>query len=219
MTTHSPHLQAIHGRADAGNFKINHYGAVNAPQEANMSEKYKHSYRGYLIDHHSPDPPVVTLENLDPDEWERFIEEANINHLMLYCKDHWGSSYYNTKIGRKHPGLKDKDWVGTIVPILRKHGIEFNAYYCFEYDTYAPKAHPEWAVRRKDGQPLKCGMPANTSNAKWGMPCYETGYRAVSYTHLCPVILGQYGAYRERPGTAVKKHGIHYRGKGTGGRQ
>lgn len=142
-----------------------------------MSEKYKHSYRGYLIDHHSPDPPVVTLENLDPDEWERFFEEANINHLMLYCKDHWGSSYYNTKIGRKHPGLKDKDWVGTIVPILKKHGIEFNAYYCFEYDTYAPKAHPEWAVRRKDGQPLKCGMPANTSNAKWGMPCYETGYR------------------------------------------
>jgi hypothetical protein len=141
-----------------------------------MSEKYKRTYRGYLIDNHSPDPPIVTLEKLNAKDFEEFFLKADINHFMLYCKDHWGNSYYNTKIGKMHGGLK-QDWVGTLVPILKKHNIEFNAYYCFEYDTYAPKAHPEWSTRDKDGEKLICGMPTNSSNAHWGMPCYETGYR------------------------------------------
>ena len=43
-----------------------------------MSEKFKHTYRGYLVDNHCPKPPVVTLENLDPAEWEKFIVESGI---------------------------------------------------------------------------------------------------------------------------------------------
>lgn len=153
-----------------------------------MSDNKKTSYRGYLIDHHSPDPPVAPLDKLDPAEWERFFVEANIDQLMLYTKDHWGSSYYDTKIGRKHPGLGDKDWVGQIVPILKKHNIDLTAYYCFEYDSYAPKAHPEWTTLTKDGIPMVCGMPTNTSNAKWGIPCLHTGYREYALGQLKEVI-------------------------------
>ena len=142
-----------------------------------MSEKFKSTYRGYLIDHHSPDPPVVTLENLDPAAYERFFAEAHIDQIMVYCKDHWGSSYYNTETGRKHPGLGSRDWVAELVPVLRKHDIEFTAYYCFEYDSYAPAAYPEWSVQTADGIPLRCGMPTNSCNAKWGIPCLHTGYR------------------------------------------
>lgn len=152
-----------------------------------MSDLYKKTFRGYLIDHHSPDLPVVTLENLDIDEYERFFKEANINHLMLYCKDHWGNSYYDTKIGKMHGGLRE-DWIAKVVPVLRKNNIEFNAYYCFEYDTYAPKAHPEWSVRKKDGTPLKCGENSYASIAKWGIPCYETGYREYIMEQLKEII-------------------------------
>lgn len=141
-----------------------------------MSNKYKQTFRGYLVDNHSPDAPVVTLENLNAEEFERFFLKANINHLMLYCKDHWGSSYYDTKIGKLHNGLKE-DWVGRIVPILRKHNIEFNAYYCFEYDQYAPTSHPEWATKMSNGEPLICGAQNPDATARWGIPCYETGYR------------------------------------------
>ena len=44
-----------------------------------MSEKYKKTFRGYLIDNHSPDPPAVTLEHLNPEEFEKFFLEANLN--------------------------------------------------------------------------------------------------------------------------------------------
>ena len=152
-----------------------------------MSEKFKKTYRGYLIDNHSPDAPIVTLENLDPEEYECFFEESHINHLMLYTKDHWGNSYYDTKIGKVHNGLKE-DWIGKLVPILKKHNIEFNAYYCFEYDQYAPTAHPEWATVKKDGTPLVCGEENPDATARWGIPCYETGYREYVLGQLKEVI-------------------------------
>jgi Alpha-L-fucosidase. len=150
-----------------------------------MSDLYKKAFRGYLIDHHSPDPPVVTLEKLDLEEYERFFKEANINNLMLYCKDHWGVTYYNTKVGKRHPGLKE-DWIAKLRPVLEKLKIEFNAYYCLEYDTYAPKAHTEWSCLKPDGTPLKL----TGRMAKWGMPCYETGYRQYVLEQLGEIVSG-----------------------------
>lgn len=148
-----------------------------------MSEMYKKTFRGYLIDHHSPDPPIVTLQNLNIAEYERFFIEANINNLMLYCKDHWGVTYYDSKLGKRHPGLKE-DWIEKLVPVLRRNNIEFNAYYCLEYDTYAPKQHPEWAIMKSDNTPLRCSSPI----AKWGMACYETGYREYVLEQLREIV-------------------------------
>lgn len=151
-----------------------------------MSDRYKNTFRGYLIDHHSPDPPVVTLDKLDVAEYERFFVEAGINNLMLYCKDHWGVTYYNTKVGKKHPGLKNRDWVAELRPVLNKLGIEFNAYYCLEYETHAPLAHPEWSILKPDGTPLKL----TGRMAKWTMPCYETGYRGYVLAQLSEIVSG-----------------------------
>ncbi len=144
-----------------------------------MSELYKTAYRGYLIDHHSPDTPIITFDKLDPAEYEQFFKEANISSLMLYCKDHWGNSYYDTRVGKKHPGL-DRDWIAALREVLARNNIEFNAYYCLEYDTYAPVAHPEWAIVKADGTPLTCQSPI----ARWRMPCYETGYRQYALGQL-----------------------------------
>lgn len=148
-----------------------------------MSDLYKNTFRGYLIDHHSPAPPTVDFTNLNPEEYERFYQEAAISNLMVYTKDHWGYSYYDTKVGTRHPGLTF-DYIAEISRILRKNNIEFNAYYCLEYDTLAPRQHPEWAIRDQFGQPvtLKGRM------AKWGMPCYETGYRQYVLDQLAEVV-------------------------------
>ena len=152
-----------------------------------MSDLYKKTYRGYLIDHHSPDPPIITLDNLDIDEYEQFFIEANINNLMVYCKDHWGVTYYDTKVGKKHPGIKG-DWIKQLAPVLKKNGIEFNAYYCLEYDNHACISHPEWRTLKADGSPLRCSY----SKAQWRMPCYETGYRKYVLDQLGEIV----GSYK-----------------------
>lgn len=150
-----------------------------------MSNRYKDAYRGYLIDHHNPAPPIITLEHLDEKEYEAFYQNACINTLMVYCKDHWGFSYYDTKVGYKHPALQ-QDWVKTTSEVLKRKGIEFNAYYCIEYDVQAPKENPQWSVRHADGKP--CRLTGR--NAKWGMPCYLTGYRRYVLSQLEEIVEG-----------------------------
>ena len=112
-----------------------------------MSEKYKNTYRCYLIDHHSPPSPVVQLDQLDPDAYEEFFQTAHIDSLMLYCKDHWGASYYDTKTAGafRHDGL-NIDLIRTLRPILEQNKIEFVAYYCIEYDAGAANRFPQWRV-------------------------------------------------------------------------
>jgi len=148
-----------------------------------MSELYKDRFRGYLIDHHSPAPPIVNFKFLNIQEHADFFRNSRIDSLMVYCKDNWGYSYYNTRIGERHPAL-DRDWVAEIVSVLRSQDIEFNAYYCVEYDNTIVLKHPEWAIRTASGNELRCGA----RNAKWRMPCYMTRYRAYVLEQLTEIV-------------------------------
>lgn len=139
-----------------------------------MSNKYKSTYRCYLIDHHSPDSPIITLENLNFSQYEAFFREANIDSLMLYCKDHWGASYYDSQVPgtHKHPGLGQTDYIARVKEIADRMGIEFVAYYCLEYDEGAARSHPQWRALKPDGS----GLIRDDLYAKWSIDCLRTGY-------------------------------------------
>ncbi len=148
-----------------------------------MADLYKKRFRGYLIDNHSPAPPAVTFGRLDIAEHASFFGTAGIDSLMVYCKDHWGYSYYDTVCGERHPAL-DRDWVAETVAELRKKGIEFNAYYSVEYDNTITGKHPDWAIRKADGEELRSA----SRNAKWRMACYMTGYRRYVLDQLTEIV-------------------------------
>lgn len=150
-----------------------------------MSNLYQSSKRCYLIDHHSPDPPAVTLAKLDISEYERFFETASIDSLMVYCKDHWGVTYYDSRVpgSKKHPGIKG-DWIRQVRELTARKKIEFVAYYCIEYDEGAARRFPEWRVRKADGTPLI----RDDLYAKWSLCCYQTGYRGYSLAHLEEIV-------------------------------
>lgn len=134
-----------------------------------MSRKYKDSYRGYLIDHHSPDPPIQPLDKLDVGEWETRLKRARVNCMLTYCKDHYGVTYYDTKVGRKHPGLKT-DFIAELAAMMKRLDIEFWAYYSLGFDLWAAKTHPDWAARDEEGNVRRHG-------SKWPHCCGNTGYR------------------------------------------
>ena len=150
-----------------------------------MSEKFKNTKRCYLIDHHSPQPPIVPLGHMDIEEYDHFFETANIDSLMVYCKDHWGVTYYDSKVpgAQKHAGVKG-DWIRTVRDKTAERGIEFVAYYCIEYDEGAARRFPEWRVRKADGTPLI----RDDLYAKWSLMCYQTGYREYALSQLEEII-------------------------------
>lgn len=150
-----------------------------------MSDLYKTSRRCYLIDHHSPDPPAVTLEHLGISEYEEFFTTAQIDSVMVYCKDHWGVTYYDSSVpgSRKHPGVKG-DWIREVRELTRRKELEFIAYYCIEYDTWAGISHPQWCVKKADGSDLI----RDDLYAKWKLCCTQTGYRGYTLAHITEIV-------------------------------
>ena len=149
-----------------------------------MSKRYRHAYRGYLIDHHSPDPPVIDFKNLNYKEYEDAIKRACIDQLMVYCKDHWGSAFYPTKVGRKHPAI-ESDYVGKLAEICANNNIEFMAYYSLGYDTHAALNYPDWALRDEEGRIQRI---ERISGRKWHWVCGNTGYRDYSIRYVQEIV-------------------------------
>ena len=139
-----------------------------------MSNLYQSSSKCYLIDHHSPQPPIIPLNHLDINEYEAFIDTANVDSMMVYCKDHWGVTYYPSGVSgaQMHQGITG-DWIRSVSTLLKKKKIEFIAYYCIEYDEGAARSHPEWRARKADGSPLI----REDTYARWSLCCYQTSYR------------------------------------------
>ena len=150
-----------------------------------MSDAYKSTRRCYLIDYHSPQPPIVPLGHMNIEEYREFFKAAHIDSLMVYCKDHWGVTYYDSKTAgaQKHAGVKG-DWIRTVRDSAKEMGIEFVAYYCIEYDEGAARRFPEWRIRRADGSPLI----RNDRYAKWSLMCYQTGYREYALSQLSEIV-------------------------------
>ena len=161
-----------------------------------MSKKYTSSKRCYLIDHHSPQPPIVTLDKLHIEEYETFFQTANIDSLMVYCKDHWGVTYYPSKVpgAQIHKGIQG-DWIQEVSRLLKKMDIEFVAYYCIEYDEGAARQFPQWRVQRPDGSYLI----RDDEFAKWSLCCYQTGYREYCLSQI-EEIVSNYHPGRPVPG-------------------
>lgn len=150
-----------------------------------MSDLFKSSRKCYLIDHHSPQPPVIPLNHLDIQEYEDFIDTADVDSMMVYCKDHWGVTYYDSQTpgAQKHNGVKG-DWIASVSNLLKRKKIEFVVYYCIEYDEGAARMQPQWRVRRPDGSSLI----RNDAYAKWHLCCYQTGYREYCLSQLREIV-------------------------------
>lgn len=147
-------------------------------------------YRGYIIDHHSPDPPIMRFDKLDPEEHIRLYKEANLDHVWLFTKGHHGEAYYPTKIGHVHPGLKF-DYVRVMSDLLRKEKIAFHAYYSVGYDTWAAKTNPNWALIGENGKPVRMRPP--TGRFRWGqwhLVCVNSPYRQYVFDQLTEIIKG-----------------------------
>lgn len=135
---------------------------------------YKNDYRGYLIDHHSPDRPFINFNRFDLCKFEQLVKSAHIDNMLVYCKDHYGLAYYRTKIGQRHPRLKTA-LVEDIRAILQKLKISFIAYYSVGFDEAMAAAHPAWTIRDDRGKTIKIQDVPGASR-KWHWMCLQSDY-------------------------------------------
>lgn len=146
--------------------------------------KYSQRFRGYLLDQHSPDPPVVTLERFNAKEYIETYKAANIDSIIVYAKGHWGDCYYDTKVGHKHPGLRG-DVLAEMVELGHQNDMEVAAYYSLGFDTWAVLQNPDWAERYEDGTAKRV-----TTDRKWHNVCSNSPYRAYALAQIAEIAGG-----------------------------
>ena len=142
------------------------------------------SYAGYLIDHHWPREPYISLEKLSVEQYENCFRKAGIDHAVVYCKDHWGTCYYPTQLGMSHPAISF-DLVGEVGEMLHRIGAEFTAYYSVGFDEHAARNNPQWVARDPQGQMLR--HPKLAPRPRWRRLCLETDYMEFMHEHLAEI--------------------------------
>jgi Hypothetical glycosyl hydrolase 6 len=172
---------------NAGEF----YASEESGNPANPAPpSLENQYRGYIVDHHSPDPPAITYANFDPEQWLRMYEVADLDHDWVFCKGHHGEAYYPTKVGHMHPGLK-VDFVKAISDGLRRRGIAFHAYYCIGFDDWAAIHYPAWALLDENGKPRRVDRDTGWGHwGQWHWVCNNTPYRQYVLDQLTEIVKG-----------------------------
>ncbi len=68
-------------------------------------------------------------KDFDVDEYGRALEKAGVNAIVVFGKCRHGYTYYNTRIGTRHPGL-DFDLLAKQIEACHKRNIAIWAYVC-----------------------------------------------------------------------------------------
>ena len=142
-----------------------------------MSELYKDTFRALMIDQHFPDAPYITFEKFNASEQVRKCKKSFVDSLHITMKCHWGYSYYNTKVGVKHPALGARDQAGELIQESRKAGMEAIAYYCILFENLAARRPEDWRFIDKNGKSVIWCQHNGVAGWRWEMPCFMTGYR------------------------------------------
>ena len=65
--------------------------------------------RAMHFDFHTSPGVEHIFGNFDAEKFAEQLASAHIEHVNLTARCNMGYSYYNTKVGKKYPGLGDRD--------------------------------------------------------------------------------------------------------------
>ena len=104
----------------------------------------------HLDFHTSPEIPDVAAD-FDAGEFADTLRRAHVNSVTVFAKCHHGMSYYDTKVGVKHPGLRI-DLLGEMVQACHARGIRVPAYISVTWDEWCAQNHPDWLAMDRNGR-------------------------------------------------------------------
>ena len=112
--------------------------------------------------------------NFDAGAFADQLENAHIEYVNITARCNMGFSYYNTKVGKKYPGLKDRDPFKEILDACRKKGIGVTAYINVGLDHEFAADNHGWLKIDRYGKVYNDNKNGNFFRNM----CYNSPYRA-----------------------------------------
>lgn len=149
-----------------------------------MPENSKYGLCGSHPDFHVPNSIRDVGQGFDGKELARRLKENGADALVFFAKCHYGNSYYPTRIGFPHPGLRS-DMLGAITRACHAQKVKLIVYYSTFLDGRAGAAHPDWVSLNADGKP-------QWNVEDWKLLCVNSPYVEALLIPQCREIIDQY---------------------------
>lgn len=133
--------------------------------------KHQPKYCLFYDNHTMPACPDVG-ENFDVEAFTDKIKAANVDYLVFHTRCNQGMAYYDTRIGIKHPSLK-QDLFGLLADACKRKDIALGAYFNAGISSEEGRLHRDWTTLYFDGRSLR--ESRFTPHVR--TMCYNSGYR------------------------------------------
>ena len=111
--------------------------------------------------------------NFDAEKFADQLEKAHIEYANVTARCNMGYSYYNTKIGKKYPGLGDRDPLKEMIDACHKRNIGVTAYTNIGLNHELAADNYGWLKIAKNGSIYE----NNKKDNFFRVMCYNSGYR------------------------------------------
>jgi hypothetical protein len=126
----------------------------------------------HLDFHTSGDIPDIGQE-FNAQEWQKTLIAGHVNSITCFATCHHGWSYYDTKIGQRHPGLSF-DLLRAQFEACKKIDVNVPIYLTAGVNNWASHAHPEWREVGHDGRYI--GWTQEVTRPGFHCMCFNTPY-------------------------------------------
>lgn len=127
--------------------------------------------RAMHFDFHTMPGHEGLLENFDADAFAEKLQANHVKYINFTARCNIGFSYYDTKVGKKYPGLK-RDLLKEVIEACHKRDIGVTAYINAGLNHEAMIEHLDWCRVDKNGRVYK----DNKADNFFRMVCYNSGY-------------------------------------------
>ena len=108
-------------------------------------------FRQVHLDFHTSEQIPEVASDFDAAEFVETLERAEVNSVTVFAKCHHGMSYYDTKVGVRHPHLK-RDLLGEMIEACHARDIRTPVYVSVGQDEWAAEHHADWRRLYADGR-------------------------------------------------------------------
>jgi len=126
-------------------------------------------FRQIHLDFHTSGAIYGIGSRFDKQAYQDTLKRASVNSVSTFATCHHGWSYYNTKVGRRHPGL-DFDLLRAQFEACKEIDINVPIYLTAGVHNLAAEEHPEWREVDPEGR-----------LAGWAKSNLDAGFKTMSF--------------------------------------
>jgi hypothetical protein len=132
-------------------------------------------YRQIHLDFHTSEKIPGIGAAWDKQHWQETLKRGHVNSINVFAVCHHGWSYYNTRVGQRHPHLAPGlDLTRAMLDACHEVGIHTQVYLTVGVNNRVARAHSEWRCINESGG--YSGWSQRPTEAGFHQLCFNTPY-------------------------------------------